>query len=349
MKQKDKYIIIIIIFTVAIISIVSIFKVLVIIQNIKGNPKNIIYIGKPIDNTSYEVYLKDNDFIDEKILSHNYSYVTSLIESIKIKYDYLFSIDRNTNLSYNYYIEASIVGLFNASNQSVINPVLNKKNILKEKSEIKEVSNDAAIKEDISIDVNSYNFILEEFVSTYNLPVEASLNIKLVVDYSGKEKNKTLNNEHSITVSIPLGVKAFDITLSHSFTDEEIVYFNEKPDKEKSFVQVILYILITSFFLILGSYLIKKITYKYKSKFITTVEKILKEYDDRIVEVTNFVKYEKWETVDVESFDELIDLSNEAFEPIFYYKRRYNRNTEAWFCILRDKVLYRFRLYKKET
>lgn len=84
MKQKDKYIIIIIIFTVAIISIVSIFKVLVIIQNIKGNPKNIIYIGKPIDNTSYEVYLKDNDFIDEKILSHNYSYVTSLIESIKM-------------------------------------------------------------------------------------------------------------------------------------------------------------------------------------------------------------------------------------------------------------------------
>lgn len=345
MKKKDKYIIIIIVFVTAIISIVSVFKISKIILDIKGNPKDIVYTSSNLDKTNYKVYLKENDFIDKNILDQTQSYITSLVDNIKIKYNYLFKTNKKIDLNYNYHIEANIIGLFNPG---TINPVLDLKYNIKNISENRKVNESNQINEDIIIDLDYYNSIIEKFISELNIPIDASLNIKLIINYIGKINDKSLSKEHFINVSIPLGVKAFDIALSHNFEDEEKVYLNNIPDKEKSFVNIIIYILIVSLSLGIGIYLIKKIIYKYKSKFITTIDKILKEYNERIIEVTNFVKYQKWETVDIKNFEELINLSNESFEPIFYFKRKFNHNTEAWFCILRDKVLYRFILYKKE-
>lgn len=345
MKQKDKYIIIVIIFVTTIISIVLVFKVFKIFLNIKGNPKDIMYTTSILDNTSYEVYLKDNNFINDKILNQSNSYITTLVDNIKIKYNYLLKMNKYVDLNYNYHIEANILGLFSPG---TLNPVLDLKYNIKNLSENRKVNESNQISEDIIINLDYYNRIIEEFISNYNIPIDASLNIKLIVNYNGKINDKSLSKEHFINVSIPLGVKAFDIGLSHNFEDEEKVYLNDIPDKEKSFVNIIIYIIIISLSLGIGIYFIKKISYKYKSKFITTIDKILKEYDEQIIEVTNFVKYEKWETVDIKNFEELINLSNESFEPIFYFKRKFNRNIEAWFCILRDKVLYRFILYKKE-
>ncbi len=85
---------------------------------------------------------------------------------------------------------------------------------------------------------------------------------------------------------------------------------------------------------------------KYKSPYTLEINKILKDYDDRIIEVTNFIKYTNWETVEVKNIKELIELSNEAFEPIFFWERRIDHTKEAWFCILRDSVLYKLVLKK---
>ena len=45
--------------------------------------------------------------------------------------------------------------------------------------------------------------------------------------------------------------------------------------------------------IILFIYIVRYILNKYKSPYILEKNKILKEYDDLIIEVTNFVKYTK--------------------------------------------------------
>lgn len=343
MKQKDKVIIIIIILILTIISIVSFFQIFKIIINLKGNPKNIIYTGKVIENTKYEVYLKNNNFIEEKILYEDSSYITSLIDNIKIKYNYIYNIDKNIDLNYSYKIIANLKGTV----ENITNPILNQKYYLLNDIRTKKVNKEIKINENIDIDISFYNNIIDNFLANYNIPINANLSINLIINTIGQYNNKTLNKEHIVEIVIPLGVKTFDIKKNINFDMEENIYLNDLPDKNKSFVNIIIYIIITSISITVGVYFIKRIINKNQGKFITMINKILKDYDNRIVEVKNFVKYKNWETVDVKNFEELINLSNEAFEPIFYWKKRFNQNKEVWFCILRDKVIYRCILHKE--
>ena len=110
---------------------------------------------------------------------------------------------------------------------------------------------------------------------------------------------------------------------------EEIFYIKETLKKEDAFSKIIINIIVLTLLYITGIYLIKNIRDKHLSKYTKSLNKILKEYDDRLIEVRSFVKYKNWETVDIKSFEELINLSNEAFEPIFFWKRRYTRKKRS--------------------
>jgi hypothetical protein len=72
----------------------------------------------------------------------------------------------------------------------------------------------------------------------------------------------------------------------------------EQPKKEVSYMKAIIYIGVLILLIGISSYLIKIIIYKKYSKYSILKNKILKQYDDRIVTVSNFIKYDKWEIVD---------------------------------------------------
>lgn len=77
-----------------------------------------------------------------------------------------------------------------------------------------------------------------------------------------------------------------------------------------------------------------------KNKCLLRVKKILKEYDDRIITVTNFINYSKLDVVKLSSFEELINLYNETYEPIIYWEKSSNRNFEGWFAIVKNRIVY---------
>lgn len=333
MKSKDRNKIFFIILLLAIFSIVSFFIMFKIIIKLNGDPNDIYYTSNALDKTSYEVYLEENSLIEENVLDENNSYILDLVNLININYNYNYSLDKDLNYSYNYQVIASLEGIFN---EEVINPLLNKEYILLNKSNLKGTKT-ISINENINIEPLFYTNIVREFINNFNINISANLKVKLNVNYSGE-----INNNHFIEIIIPLNKKAFDITKNNNLKTEEIFYLNEPLKKEDAFAKIIINIIILTLLYIIGIYLIKKVRDKHLSKYTKSLNKILKEYDDRLIEVRSFVKYKNWETVDIKSFEELINLSNEAFEPIFFWKRRYTRKKEAWFCILRDKVLYRY-------
>ncbi len=345
MNQKDKIKIIGIIFVASVISVTCLFKIVTTLKNLNGDPKNIAYVGTSKDSLEYSVYIKENPFIESPVLSSSYSYVTALVDHVKLNFQYDYSFDRNVDLTYNYVVKANIVGLSNNSETVVTtNPVWNKEYILVPRSEDKKANGEIKQVQEVDIDLTGYNDLVSSFMTDYGIQLGTTLEVKLMIHFKGTINNKPVENEHFLTASIPLGVKVFDITTSKNFTEEEKVYLNSAPKKEDSYVKIIVSIVVGGSTIFLAIYLIRKIVEQYCSEYILTRNKILKDYDERLVEVMNFVKYETWETVDVTSFEELINLSNEAFEPIFFWERKQNHQREAWFCILREKVLYRYLL-----
>ena len=103
-------------------------------------------------------------------------------------------------------------------------------------------------------------------------------------------------------ISIPLGVRVFDIKVSKSFPDQETMYRREPKSPETSYMISIIYIVLMIGIAFGTYYYIKKTVYKEKNEYLARVNKILKEYDDRIVTVSNFIRYDKIEIENVPIF-----------------------------------------------
>lgn len=349
MKRKDKYIIALTIILITVISFLFVFNIINILTNMSSKSSNVAYIANTKDNIKYKVHIIDNPYIESNILLEDISYITDLIEKINLSFDYEYTTDRNVALKYSYLIIGTIVSSsVSEGTEKVSNPIWMKDYMLLNETKQFQTNQKININETIELSLNSYNDLVTNFVEDYNILISSTLEIKLIVKINNYVNDKDISKEHYIMASIPLGLKAFDITTSKNFVESESVYLNPLPKKESSYMKTIIYIVIILTLIGIGYYIIKKTIEKYSSKYILERDKIMKDYDDKIVEVVNFVKYENWETVDVATFDELIDLSNEAFEPIFFWERKTHRNRETWFCILRDKVLYRYILYKNE-
>ncbi|NLL44973.1 MAG: DUF5305 domain-containing protein [Mollicutes bacterium] len=348
MNKKDKTIIILIILVITFLSFFFFFNAFKIIKYKQGNPKDIIYTSKVEDNLLYQVILKPNDYIDNNEINNNLSYITSLVEytDITFIYDYLGSED--VSLNYNYTIKANIVSEYNDKGESALKPVWNKEFILLEPQYGNTPNSKINISEKLKIGLKFYNDLVTQFSKDLDLPITSTLEIKLIVDISGKlENNKPLNKEHYMLMSIPLNVKAFDITTSKNFMEEEIIYSKEHLKTETIYMLAILYLCLGMGTIYLGIAFIKIIRNKNKDKYTIEKEKILKEYDDRIVIVKNFIKYSSYDIIDIISFDELMNLSNEAYEPIIFWERKEKGHKEAWFTIIKNKIIYRYLFSKK--
>jgi len=57
---------------------------------------------KESSNLDYKVYLKENDFYDTPYLTKDMAYIASLIDTINIDFNYLFSIDTISNMDFSY-------------------------------------------------------------------------------------------------------------------------------------------------------------------------------------------------------------------------------------------------------
>lgn len=348
MNKKDKIIIIVISALMVIFSIVIIYNIIKTLKYIEGNPKDIQYRNKINDNIEYLVHLKPNDYIVEESIGNNFSYITQLVEYIETSFNYEYITDYNLKLNYKYSIVATmIVDSNDQNNQSLNKPILKRDFILLEEI-IKESNNSKInINETLNISLDYYNSFLEDFINSLNLASNSRLEIKLLINIF--DDSKILNKFHDVTLSVPLGVKTFNININKNFVPEEVVYKKEQKKPQDSYVMIIFNIVLFIIINTAGFYIIKSILNKYKSKYKLEKEKILKEYDDRIVTVVNFINYENIEVVDVVSFNELLEFSNEAFEPIIYWERKIGRHKEAWFSILRNRLLYRYIIHSSKT
>lgn len=307
-----------------------------------SNANKIVYVENGTAN--YKVYLKENDYYEEKYLDNSSRIIANLINTISIDFNY--NIKSTEKLNYNYSYE--IIGELLIYDKQDSNKPLHKKkyDLLSDNLNANNQTN-ININKDIVIDYEEYNKYFNSFKSTYGINSVGELVVKMIITsdtYKDKEEKNTTVNE--LSVSIPLSEQTIDITLKandFSKTNEISV----KPNSKVTIFEILSLCLTVSILLVL---IIKFIIYLDKlyslknNPYERALKKILKEYDSIIVNATSSFIERKDKVIRVADFKELLDAQKLHNVPILFYE--VEKGNKAYFVIKDNETVYRYTLTK---
>jgi hypothetical protein len=329
---------------VLVASVVSLYLLYNIILTLKSG--TVISSSQVISNINssndYNVYLNDNNFITNEYLPSESSYVSSLVKYIEAKFKYQYIDNKNSVIKYNYNITAKIDSKYNGDSSSdVSHSIWNKTFILKSSEEQTIIDGKFTIDETQNVDLPYYDTLVKLFKEQLNISVESTLDVRMTINI----RDGSVQKEHYMSMVIPLDVKSFDILKYKNFSEKE-VFDNNSNNSEQKYVLAIIYIILLIVILGCSTHLVLMILNLNKTKYKKEIDKILNNYGNRIINVSSFMDYDNYETVDLLNFEEMLNLADETFEPIVYWEKSVGK--ESWFSILRNNILYRYIIANKK-
>ena len=283
------------------------------IEREKLDPINYTENGK----VEYKVYLNKNDYYAEEYLGMDKAYIANLINYIDADFSYVFKIDKNTNMSFDY----KIIGELVIENNSGEKRYFEKEyTILDTKTKNINNSDSIVINENVKIDYNSYNNLANNFRSDYGVDTNSYLNVYLEVESSTDESlNYKINENNKINLKIPLSEKAIEINFNSSKqnTTKQVIPVGSIIFNLKSLImEIVLFICACVFFV----KIIKLLTtlMKTQTQYDKYVNKLLKDYDRLIVETHTITNMDNCNIIGVNNFNELLDVRDNLKVPIIY-------------------------------
>lgn len=286
---------------------------------------------------NYEVVLKDNELIPNEYKNKDSAYIVSLIDYIKVQPYYDFSSKTKSKISGTNKLYAKLKVYYKESSSINQNPeVLNKEDILHEEEfEFNDKKYDKVYSIELSLD--KYLDILEKFKKDMKINVDGYLELVNEVDILGQIGNTSYNNSFSNVIKIPLNDSVSKIEAQDEQIDKSVVYSSNLVDSNAS-VKTYLVVVNVIVFLILTVLLKKLFKLTNVSEYGRKLKKILKNYDDIIVNTKSLVDVKKYKLIKITEFKEMLNLSRELLLPIMNYEMR--PHEETCFYIIKDDLLY---------
>ena len=306
---------------------IKVFIFLIIISMIIGT--SLIYISLNEENNyylhydessdlDYKVYLKDNDYFGEYLGKGN-QYIASLIDYIEADFKYKLSIVENVDFSYYYYVESTLEVLDNNDKK-----LYEKVDTILPKETISDVSNNSfEVNKKVKLDYNYYNAIASGFIKRYNLTgVKSTITLKLHVGVKGncEEFNSDLLDDSVISMSIPLTTNTVNIDMNY--------VLNNGTDKliecsDADYININLLVIGISSLVLMIGLTIYIIIYSRKTRngyteYIKRLKNIFNNYGQYISKIKTELKYNKFQIVLVEEFEDLFEVRNSSFSPILF-------------------------------
>lgn len=309
---------------------------------IKNKPTEVLYTYTTNKNVNYKVQLYENNFTDDNEMDANKVYIADLVKNIKLNLGYTYSGTDKTNLKYEYYISGKLYGESQNNETNTNDTVWEKDYILLET--VKKQTNNTAgfnINENLNIDYPKYKEEVLKFRKKFGITLTTKLKITMNVKVSGEYENNKINKTDKTILEIPLGVQAFSITEDYKKQDVKKIYKQEKNIEIENKPMTIICALISISSIIIFCLLFKAIfNIKPKSQYTKQLNKILKNYDQIIVEVENPTKEKNSNVILVKSFEEMIDLEEELRIPIIFYENIYRH--VSVFTISHNHTIYKY-------
>ena len=293
-------------------------------------------------NLDYKVYLKPNDFYEDEYLGKNMVYVASLIDRIDIDFNYLFKIDKKSDIDFEY----DIVGKLVISDKSKGNTFFEKEYVLLENTTDKMTEDGLhQIKTSVSIDYGKYNNLANQFRSRYGVDANSNLVVYLNIREKSSGNNEfNLTNNSNMSLSIPLSERAINITMDYNEVNKTSKLVRDEEFVITNYLFVILGLTLSVFLIIISVKFIKLILSLRvkKSKYDKYVSRLLREYDRLIVETTTEPIMTDKNIVEIVKFQELLDVRDNLKLPIKYYIVK--NHFKCYFYINHEEELYLFKI-----
>lgn len=295
-------------------------------------------------SVDYKVFLKDNDFYENKYLEKDNQYVASLIKNIVAYFDYDLSLDKkDIDYTYSYRVEAEVDVREKNANNSLYKF---KETLIEEKNGTKNSSTDLKIYEKIDIDYNQYNNLIKKFVSEYDLENTAStLNVKMHIKINDvwESSEAQTNGDYVISLVIPLTTKTVAIEL-----DSDLLDYRDSQDKSQSSNNYFILALITILSALDIILVIELIKYMVKTKtaqdiYNMEVKKILNNFGPYIQKVNEGFDLNSYNVVWLDTFNDMLKIRDTIQEPILMIEDK--GKNETYFVIpTKTNVVYAFAL-----
>ena len=274
------------------------------------------------NNINYKVYLKENDFFESEYLEMNKTYIASLIDRVDINFKYSFDLQEKMSGSYSYYIRGIISA--NKASGGTGNYWSKEYKLFEKKDNKYSNTNKIEIDENVSIDYQEYNEILNSFKNEYGLSMQGNLKVELVVEnnISTEKVNRILLKESNLSLNIPLTSLTIEVPIQSNGSSNNGILINEKV-YDDALIYRILELSSYLFFGISGLCIVYMAILEVKSEsaYNKRLRKILKVYDGILVEVSTLPNFDKFDVIEVKSFEELIDAHSEIRKPINFNQK----------------------------
>ena len=289
-------------------------------------------------NLDYRVYLLKNDFYEQEYLGKDMLYVASLIDKIRLDFNYQFETEDNENLDFDY----SIIGKLSITNPEGTRSYFEKMYTLLDKKQTNmKDTNLQTITETLDIDYGYYNSLANSFKSSYGVEAESKLTVYMVINKKNNEaSNFKLDNNSIINIIIPLSQRAIDIKLDYQEVNQssEIVKKQDVTVRNTIYLAIAITLIVVSLAVMIKSMRLLNLLRNKKSEYDKYINKILKEYDRLVAETTTLISFKDKEIIKVNKFTELLDLHDNLQLPIMYYS--VTAHQKAYFYINHNNTIY---------
>lgn len=338
---------ILLIFIIVFCFVTSIFLTYLYIDYNKNKDEQLLYSYNINQLVDYKVNLYDNSFIDEETIGSNELYISELVKDININYTFDYSATKNANLTFKYKVIGNLNGIYQgSSSNNEQGPVWKKEYILSEETEKNIDSKNYFIDRNIVVDFPIYKKEVEDFRKKFGMSLTTKMDIDFIVNISGTINEKEFGTEKIIKLSFPLGVQAFSINEEYEKNISENVLTKTEIEKfPLANIPTIIAFLLLSL-LTLGLSFKKIFNFEEKNEYNKKLQKILKMYDNVIIEITSPINIDDYEIIEVKGIDEMVDLEEELRIPINFYEHIPNYYGE--FTLIHNNIVYRYIIEQKK-
>ena len=301
--------------------------------------QNVIMKYSSSGDIDYRVYLKKNDFINKEYIGSGEAYILNLIDHIQLFPTYNFKSSEKTKVNGNSRLVAKLKVYYRESSDKSSNPEVLKKEITLDEKTFNFNDSKYSMNGSYDISLDSYLSILNNFQKEVKIAMEGYIEVSYETNFNGTIGGASYNDKYESTLKIPLSTSV--IKLDKSNSNEKTSKVRE-GDLVKTNKTVLSYIVIVNIivFMVVCVLLKKLFMFTNKIEYQRLMNKLLRNYDDIIVNTSTMIDTSNYTIMEITEFKELLNLSRELLLPIMNYEVMKDKLT--WFYVIRENILYRY-------
>ena len=295
-------------------------------------------------NLDYRVYLKENPYFTEPYLGKGKQYIANLINYVDVDFNYNFNASDYINYTYRYLIKAD-VSVYEKGDTS---KVLYKKSdtLVPEKTMKYNNSNSYMIRENLQVNYAKYNEIVSSFKKDYSLALESDLKITLYVFMNGTSDKvqQPLSSSQTMVLSMPLTEQTINIGMNYKEVNNTDIVEEYSIVETINIVYFVLFgvsVVIALVVTVLLVRFVNKIKVK-GTEYDRILSRILKDYEGIVARVRKVPDFKDHTLVELESFDEILDISERLDKPILFIEM--HKHQKSWFMVVNNNEIYKYAL-----